>query len=85
MEHFFTQTQFDLLYGDTSDLVFFLIQREHSFEYLFVNRRARLIFQSDPIQHLLHDMVSTSHADDINEHYIKAIQHNKVHTFQGSP
>lgn len=82
MEHFFTQAQFDLLYEDTPDLVFFLLQKEHSFEYIYINRSARLIFKKSPIHSSLHEMVSTTHAKEIQEHYIKAIEDNKMVTFQ---
>jgi diguanylate cyclase (GGDEF)-like protein/PAS domain S-box-containing protein len=82
MNHFFTQTQFDLLYRDTSDLVFFLIQKEGSFEYLFVNPSARMVFTEDPINKNLHDMVSPSHGEQIKMNYIKAIEENKVKTYQ---
>ena len=82
MNHFFTQTQFDLLYGDTSDLVFFLLRKEHSFEYLFVNHNAQMVFNENPINRMLHDMVSPSHAEEIYVNYIKAIEENKVITYQ---
>lgn len=82
MEYFFTQAQFDLLYGDSTDLVFFLIQKEHSFEYLFVNHSARLIFKENPIQSKLHEMVSASHCETIQTHYMQAINENKVITYQ---
>ncbi|MGE6488729.1 PAS domain S-box protein [Paenisporosarcina sp. NPDC076898] len=82
MEHFFTQAQFDLLYGDSSDLVFFLIQREHSFEYLFVNQSARLIFKENPIHSNLHEMVSASYGEKILQHYVQAIDEKRVITYQ---
>lgn len=82
MEHFFTQAQFDLLYEDTPDLVFFLIQKEHSFEYIYINQSARLIFKKDPIHSSLHDMVSSTHTKEIYDNYLQAIQDNKVVTFQ---
>jgi len=82
MNHFFTQEQFDLLYGGTSDLVFFLIQKEHSFEYLFVNESARLIFKENPIKSNLHEMLTSPHLEDIYENYITAIQENKVVLYQ---
>lgn len=82
MEHFFTQAQFDLLYGDSSDLVFFLIQKEHTFEYLFVNESARLIFKENPIHSNLHEMVSTSHGGKIYQQYVQAIDENRVKTYQ---
>lgn len=82
MEHFFTQTQFDLLYGDTSDLVFFLIQKEHSFEYLFVNESARLIFKDNPVNSNLHDMLTSPLLEEIYENYLIAIQENKVVIYQ---
>ncbi|HSO58929.1 MAG TPA: PAS domain-containing protein, partial [Paenisporosarcina sp.] len=82
MEHFFTQAQFDLLYEDTPDLVFFLIQKEHSFEYIYINQSARLIFKEDPLHSSLHDMVSVTHAKEINDNYTKAISENKVVTYQ---
>jgi diguanylate cyclase (GGDEF)-like protein/PAS domain S-box-containing protein len=82
MEQFFTQAQFDLLYEDTPDLVFFLIQKEDSFEYIYINQSARLIFKEDPLHSSLHDMVSVTHAKEIHENYTKAISENKVVTFQ---
>jgi diguanylate cyclase (GGDEF)-like protein/PAS domain S-box-containing protein len=82
MEHFFTQAQFDLLYEDTPDLVFFLIQKEHSFEYIYINQSARLIFKEDPLHSSLHEMVSVTHAKEIHDNYTKAISENKVVTFQ---
>ncbi len=81
MEHFFTQAQFDLLYEDSPDLVFFLIQKEHSFEYIYINQSARLIFKKSPIHSDLHEMLSSTHAKEIHDHYIKAIQDNKVVIF----
>lgn len=82
MEHFFTKVQFDLLYEDTPDLVFFLIQKEHSFEYIYINQSARLIFKQSPIHSTLQEMVSPTHAKEIHEHYIKAIEDNKMVTYQ---
>jgi diguanylate cyclase (GGDEF)-like protein/PAS domain S-box-containing protein len=82
MEHFFTQAQFDLLYEDTPDLVFFLLQKEHSFEYIYINQSARLIFKESPIHSTMQEMVSPTHAKEIHEHYIKAIEDNKMVTFQ---
>lgn len=82
MEHFITQTQFDLLYGDAKEYVFFLRQNEHSFEYVFVNQNARLIFKENPIHSNLIDMVSSSHAEEISEHYHTALNENKMVTYR---
>jgi PAS domain S-box-containing protein len=81
-EHFFTQKQFDLLYGDTKDLVFFLIQREDTFQYLYVNPSAMLIFKESPIQSTLRKMVSTSHVEEIQNHYEQAIRNKKPTLYQ---
>lgn len=81
-DQFFTQDQFDLLYGGTSDLVFFLVQNEDSFTYLFVNPSARLIFKDNPIKSTLHHMVSASHALEIQTHYEQAIKEGKPVSFQ---
>jgi PAS domain S-box-containing protein len=82
MEHFFTHAQFDLLYEETPDLVFFFIQKEYSFKYVYINQSARLIFKEDPIHSSLHDMVSVALAKEIHDNYTKAISENKVVIFQ---
>lgn len=82
MKHFLTQTQFELLYEDATESVFFLIQKEHSFEYLYINKKARLIFTENPINKNLHDMVAPSLLDEINKNYLKAIRENRKITFQ---
>lgn len=82
VDQFFTQKQFDLLYGDTKDLVFFSIQREGTFQYLYVNPSARLVFKENPIHSSLHKMVSASHASEIQTHYEQAIREKKPISFQ---
>jgi len=82
VDRFFTQDQFDLLYGGTNDLVFFLVQNEDSFTYLFVNPSARLIFKDNPIKSTLHQMVSASHALEIQAHYEQAIKEDKTVSYQ---
>lgn len=81
-DQFFTQDQFDLLYGGTNDLVFFLAQNEDSFTYLFVNPSARLIFKDNPIKSTLHQMVSASHALEIQTYYEQAIKEEKPVSYQ---
>lgn len=81
-DQFFTQNQFDLLYGNTKDLVFFLVQNEDSFSYLFVNPSARLIFKETPINSTLHQMVLGLHAEEIHTYYEQAIKEKNPISFQ---
>lgn len=81
VDQFFTQKQFDLLYGDTKDLVFFLIQRKGTFQYLYVNPSARLVFKENPIHASLHEMVTTSHAEKIQTHYEQTLREMKPISF----
>ncbi|MDX1772438.1 MAG: sensor domain-containing diguanylate cyclase, partial [Planococcaceae bacterium] len=79
---FFSKTQFDLLYGNSKDLVFFLKQDDQTFRYIYVNPSARLIFKECPINRLLQEMVSTEHLNDIQSNYLKAIDEQTETTFQ---
>ncbi|WP_394187930.1 PAS domain S-box protein [Paenisporosarcina quisquiliarum] len=79
---FFSKTQFDLLYGNSKDLVFFLKQDDQTFRYIYVNPSARLIFKECPIKRLLQEMVSTEHLNDIQSNYLKAIDEQTETTFQ---
>lgn len=79
---FFSKTQFDLLYGNSKDLVFFLRQEQQTFRYVYVNPSARLIFKECPINRLLHEMVSTEHLNSIQSSYLKAIDEQIETTFQ---
>ncbi len=79
---FFSKPQFDLLYGNSKDLVFFLRQENQNFRYIYVNPSARLIFKECPINRLLQEMVSTEHLNDIHSNYLKAIDDQTDTTFQ---
>ncbi len=81
-DQFFTQKQFELLYGNSTDLVFFLIQNNDSFTYLFVNPSARLVFKKDPIHSTVDEMVSKNHVEDIKRYYDQAIREQKSISFQ---
>jgi diguanylate cyclase (GGDEF)-like protein/PAS domain S-box-containing protein len=79
---FFSKTQFDLLYGKSKDLVFFLVQEKQSFRYIYVNPSARLIFKESPINRLLHEIVSSEHLIEIQTSYLKSIEIQEDTTFQ---
>ncbi|MDX1701248.1 MAG: PAS domain S-box protein, partial [Melioribacteraceae bacterium] len=79
---FFSKTQFDLLYGNSKDLVFFLILEEQSFRYVYVNPSARLIFKESPINRYLHEMVSMEHLTEIHSNYMHAIENQEESTYQ---
>lgn len=81
-DQFFTQKQFDLLYGRTTDLVFFLVQNNDSFTYLFVNPSARLVFKENPIHSTIDEMVSEVHAEEIKMYYKKAVLEQKSTSYQ---
>ncbi|MET0786919.1 MAG: PAS domain S-box protein [Paenisporosarcina sp.] len=79
---FFSKTQFDLLYGKSKDLVFFLVKEDQSFRYIFVNPSARLIFKECPTDHYIDEMVSPEHLNDIHSNYMNAIETQDETTYQ---
>lgn len=82
-ETFITKEQFNTLYGANKEFVYFMEFIENDFRYVYINRSAECVFDTNPEGKFLSEMVQNSDVQNkVKEYYLTAIATRQQTTFR---
>ncbi len=82
-ETFITKEQFNTLYGANKEFVYFMEFVENDFRYVYINRSAEYVFDTNPEGKFLSEMVQNSDVQNkVKEYYLTAIATRQQITFR---
>ncbi|WP_081796969.1 diguanylate cyclase domain-containing protein [Bacillus ndiopicus] len=82
VQPFLSEIQFNIMFKDSKDMVFFMKKRGDDFEYLYVNTVASLLFDTAPCGKTVSELMPKKPANMILNYYNLAVETKEQRNFQ---
>lgn len=82
IQPFLSENQFNIIFKDSKDMVFFMKKKGEDFEYLYVNTAARHLFEMEPNGKMVSEIMPQNLAETILKYYNLAVTTKEQQNFQ---
>ncbi|WP_193768932.1 diguanylate cyclase domain-containing protein [Metasolibacillus meyeri] len=82
MQPFLSESQFNIMFKNSKDMVFFMKKKGEDFEYLYINTKARHLFNIAPCGKTVSEIMSKNLAETILHYYNLAIETKEQQNYQ---